>query len=69
LGVKLARPGFGSRAGCIFASVAASRRLQFGGRCIATYRRQPPCRFGFGTRDRPCSLHPRTLRAERNGRM
>ena len=45
-GVKLARPDFGpppTPPPCI-ASVTAAQR-------------QAPCRFGLGTRDRPCSLH------------
>jgi hypothetical protein len=58
-GVKLMRPGFGPPAepAAYFASVTASRRLQFASRGFATPRRQPPRRFGFGTRDRPHSLH------------
>ena len=49
------RPG--SRAACLGASVMASRRLQFATRFCERHWRQPPRRSGFGTRDRPHSLH------------
>jgi hypothetical protein len=54
-GTARLRPG--SRAAYVVASVTASRRLQITSRGSATPRRQPPRRSGFGTRDRPCSLH------------
>jgi hypothetical protein len=54
-GTARLRPG--SRAAYVVASVTASRRLQIASRGFATPRRQPPRRSGFGTRDRPCSLH------------
>jgi hypothetical protein len=38
------------------ASVTASRRLQVATRLYERHSRQPPRPFGFGTRDRPCSL-------------
>jgi len=46
----------GSRAACIIASAAASRRLQFATRFCERHSRQPPRRFGFGTQNRPHSL-------------
>jgi hypothetical protein len=49
------RPG--SRAACIFASVTASRQLQFATRFFERHARQLPRRSGCGTRDRPHSLH------------
>jgi len=57
--VKLVRPQLrpGSRAACLVASAMASRRLQFATRFDERHRRQPPRRSGFGTRDRPHSLH------------
>jgi hypothetical protein len=56
--LKLVRPGFGPAAELPTSSpnATASRRLQIGRRCNATSRRQPPRRFGFGTRNRPHSL-------------
>ena len=62
---KPTRPGFGpppTPPPC-YASVAASRRLQI----VIRQSRQPACRGGFGTRDRPCSLTP-TLGARRHVR-
>jgi hypothetical protein len=49
------RPG--SRAACFIASVTASRQLLFATQFFERHCRQPPCRYDFGTRDRPHSLH------------
>jgi hypothetical protein len=57
--VKLMRPGYGPAAElpAFFASVTASRQLQFATRFFERHARQLPRRLGFGTRDRPHSLH------------
>ena len=58
-GVKLVRPGFGPAAElpAVLPSVAASRQLQVATRFCERHARQLPRRSGFGTRDRPHSLH------------
>jgi len=52
--------GCGSPARPDLRGAGASNRLglpdQFATRCTALHSRQPACRCGFGTRDRPCSL-------------
>jgi len=57
-GVKLLRPGSARQPSCLrhrerdgITAVAVRQAL------YATSRRQPPRRCGFGTRDRPHSLH------------
>jgi hypothetical protein len=49
--LKLVRPGLrpAGRAGCVLASVTASRRLQLATRFFERHRRQPPRRSCFGT--------------------
>jgi hypothetical protein len=56
--LKLVRPGSGPAAELptFSPSAVASRRLQFATRFCERHWRQPPRRFGFGTRDRPHSL-------------
>jgi hypothetical protein len=44
--LKLVRPA--GRAGCVTASVKASRRLHVATRFCERHRRQPARRFGFG---------------------
>ena len=47
--LRAARLRPGSRAACLFASVTASRQLQFATRFSQRHSRQLPRRFGFGT--------------------
>jgi len=58
-GAARLRPG--SRAACVIASAAASRRLQFATRFCKRHRRQPPRRFGFGTRALAAQLSVRSV--------
>jgi len=64
--LKLVRPGLrsGSRAAYLVASVTASRPLQFATRFHERHSRQPPRRFGFGTRALAAQLSTRFAKFE-----
>jgi len=57
-----ARLRLAGRAGCDVPSVTASRRLQFATQFCERHSRQPPRRFGFGTRAPAAQLSERSVR-------